>query len=144
VRHLNGTTQPLWLADLRRLNGTRRLVIEQLFLTAIATCDTLEAPGPAPVRSIWPKFAHGWLAYSSDPDDQPEPAFVPTPADHDRMLVALSWGNALDKRQWRIAADVAQGFSWEAIGVRRHLPVATVLQAYGRALDAVVAAALID
>lgn len=138
MRHINGT-----VTDLRRLNGSARGAIELTFLRAIQTRDSLPDLERYEPHTSWPRFPHEWFAYSIDPDDQPEPRFVPTPADLSSMLTVLAWGHALDRGQWRIVGDRAAGFSWAAIGVRRHMPADAVQWHYGRALDAVVAAAMV-
>jgi len=122
-------------------------MVEELFLRACLTAESLEDHEARffTVRSAWPKYARDfWDAYQAADVDEDEVRFVPTPADLSVMLDALALGRELDRRQWKIVADVAHGFSWEAIGDRRHMPVEAAQRHYGRALDAVVAAAMAD
>ena len=151
--HINGNggqrpkATPTWLLDIRRLNGSSRLVIEQLFLRACLTLEALDDRSLRffDVRTSWPKYAREYFdAYSVDPDDEREAVFVPSPADHDRMLEVLAWGAGLDNQQWRIVRDRAAGFSGSAIADRVHVPPAAVAVRYAEAITAVVRAALVD
>ena len=127
-------------------NGTTRDEIEQKFLRAILTVDVLDDPDASwfAIRSSWPKFPRTWFAYSTDPDDALEPRFVPTPADHDRMLDALAWGRTLGRLEWRICRDVADGYSDMAIADRMRLPIAEIADRYEAAIHEVCRAALAD
>jgi len=149
VRHrVNGTATPLWRADLKRVNGAARGRVEELFLAAILTVESFDDRERRffTVHSAWPKYAHDfWHAYQVvDVDEDEADQFTPTPHEIGIALDVMALGRGLDRVQWRIAADVAHGFSWEAIGVRRHMPAEAVQWHYGRALDMVTAAALRD
>jgi hypothetical protein len=140
----NGKT-PVWLAELRRLNGTARPALEALFLRACLTLDTLDDPELRffEVRSTWPKYAREfWDAYRVDDVDDDEGRFIATPHDLSVMDDVLALGRSLDRLAWRIVRDRARGFSDRAIADRVHLLIAAVARRYDEAIDTVVAAAL--
>jgi hypothetical protein len=108
------------------------------FLRALLTLDALPEPDTDlfRVRSWWPPTPRAWSVYSPDPDDEPE-MFVPTPHDLEIMLDVLALGHNLDRQQWLIARDVAEGYSRRATAERLHLTIAQINQRYEAALDVV-------
>lgn len=136
--------QHIWLADLKRANGDGRRLIEDAFLRAILTCDTLPDREWRyfHVATAWPLSPRdAWFGYEAvDLEDHAVP-FTPSPADLDRMLIALAWGRGLDRAQWKIAHLVADGYSDAAIGDRLRLPPAEVADRYQAAISEVCRAA---
>jgi hypothetical protein len=88
--------------------------------------------------------ARRWFAYAADDieDDDEAARYVPTPADHDRMLDVLAWGRGLDDQAWRIVRLRADGYSDAAIADRAHVSFAAVARRYDDAITAVCREAL--
>jgi hypothetical protein len=112
---VNGTAvgkASAWRVELRSRNGSARAEIERLFLIACATLDTITDRDARHfhVTTVWPLCPRDWHAYAPEVlDDEPE-RFVPSPADHDRMLDVLAWGRALDRLQWKSRAMLRPAF----------------------------------
>jgi hypothetical protein len=137
--HRSSGKTPAWLAELRRLNGDARPVVERLLLRALCTLRSIPDADQRwfHLRCRWPPYRREFLdAYGWD-DEEPEDVFVPTPVDLDRYLTVLGWGVGLNGQQWLIVRDVAMGYSMAAISDRLHLPAAEIRRRYDLAIDAV-------